>query len=904
MSSRNPSDDAPSERDLLIDSRDLEDQLLSEKSSSLWLGVYSRRHVLRAFRFYGILPHLESLGFEKVDLALEQLAPYRQALRLFDGEDRPENLLMELRAFEETLRPVKRLDDRFGPVMPQVMTIDWLTMQNPLAEFTADRPPFPGQEHPGLGMARPVTRMLIALARGRRLEAIVNHPNYYHNAWLYRDGFRFYDPENQARVKALHRDLRGLTAAEMAWAIELECVRSAETGQRFQWRSGLQLLPLSDRVRAYVESREHREQTERYLGKKRYELDQDRFRRLYPDRLARFRGRIRLPGAEENRRGAAGRKGVAMSDRSIYRMFKAVCEANPDAPAYRLKKGGEWRTVTWKEQLEACRKVSKSLIALGLNRGDRVCVLSNTRLEWTHADFGANACGFVTVGIYPSNLGEDCAYIIDHCGARAIFVENVEQLEKLMSVRDRTTGLDHYILFDGRSDPSRNVMGWEDFLSKGDAVSDERFEAAASAVAPDDLAALVYTSGTTGVPKGVMLTHDNLLFTADSVTGALPFKESYETLLFLPLAHVFARLIVYVCVRKALTVAFAEGIDKIGENLKEIRPHFIASVPRIFEKVYDKITTGAEEAGGIKEKLFRWAVGVGMEAGKYRLERKPVPGFLAFKRTLAEKLVFSKIHGAMGGRMQWAISGAAPLNKTIGEFFHACGILILEGLGMTENTSFSNVNRFDHYKFGTVGPTGPGIEMKLADDGEILFRGGNVMKGYYRNPEATAESIDSDGWLYTGDIGEIDEDGFLKITDRKKDLIITAGGKNIAPQRVEQTLKVSKYINQIVAYGDRRKYLTALITLETDNVANWAREQGIRFEDPGDLYKLPEVVKLLEDEVASCNSTLASFETVKKIRLLPGEFTIDSGELTPSLKVKRKVVLNKYLPLLNEMYEE
>ena len=483
-------------------------------------------------------------------------------------------------------------------------------------------------------------------------------------------------------------------------------------------------------------------------------------------------------------------------------------------------------------------------------------------------------------------------------------MENPEQLEKLMTVRDRTTSLDHYILFDGPSDPVRNVLSWDDFLARADEVESQRLETMAGAVARDDLAALVYTSGTTGDPKGVMLSHGNLLFTSDSVSGSLPIRSDLETLLFLPLAHVFARLIAYVCVCNAVPTAFAEGISQVGENLKEIRPHFIASVPRIFEKIYDKITSSAQEAGGVKEKLFNWAVSVGMEAGKYRQDGKPLPGMLAFKHKLAHKLVFGKIQAALGGRMQWAISGAAPLNKTIGEFFHACGFLILEGIGMTENTSFSNVNRFDHYKFGTVGPVGPGIEMKLADDGEILYRGDHVMQGYYRNQEATAETIDPDGWLYTGDIGEIDEEGFLKITDRKKDLIITAGGKNIAPQRVEQMLKLSKYINQIVAFGDRRKYLTALVTLEIENVKIWAEEFGLKYADPSELCTRPEVQALIESEVETLNRNLASFETVKKVRILPDEFTVTSGELTPSLKIKRKVVLTNYRALLDEMYEE
>ena len=891
-------------RDPLFDTSDLEDQLLAGKSSTLWLGRYSKRKILESLKHHGILPHLRDLGFRNLRVALSQVEPFRQSLRIFEGMDDPAHLLMELRVHDGTLCPATRLEDGLGDRLPRVLTIDWLTMQNPGGRFTTRRPPFPGQDHPGLGMSRPLIKMLISLAESMNLEGIVNHPNYYHNAWLYREGFRFYDPMDQARMKAIHRDLTGMSPVEVAWAVELGCVRALATGRWFRWESGLQILPISRRLKEFIDSESHRLRTAELFREKHYTLDANRFRLLYEERMERFHGRIDEPAVDSREPADPEPGGGPMSYSSIFEMLRSVCEANPDKVAYRRKKDGAWESITWKQQSEACARVSRALIALGMNRGDRICVLSNTRLKWVQADFGINSPGFVTVGIYPSNLAEDCAYIIDHCGGRAIFVEDTGQLDKLMMVRDRTATLEHYILFNGPSDRSRNVLSWDDFLARADEVEPERLEAMASATARDDLAALVYTSGTTGNPKGVMLSHGNLLFAGDSVSGSLPIQPYFETLLFLPLAHVFARLIAYVCVRNALPLAFAEGLPQVGENLKEIRPHFIASVPRIFEKVYDKITSGVQEAGGIKEKLFNWAIGVGMEAGKYRQAGRPLPGMLAFKHNLASKLVFTKIHAALGGRLQWAISGAAPLSKTIGEFFHACGILLLEGLGMTENTSFSNVNRYDHYKFGTVGPVGPGIEMKLADDGEILFRGEHVMQGYYRNAEATAEVIDSEGWLYTGDIGEIDDEGFLKITDRKKDLIITAGGKNIAPQRVEQTLKLSKYINQIVAFGDRRKYLTALVTLDMDNVKAWAAENGLAFDDPSELCTKPEVQTLVEREVASYNRNLASFETVKKIRILPGEFTVESGELTPSLKIKRKVVLANHQALLDEMYAD
>lgn len=333
-----------------------------------------------------------------------------------------------------------------------------------------------------------------------------------------------------------------------------------------------------------------------------------------------------------------------------------------------------------------------------------------------------------------------------------------------------------------------------------------------------------------------------------------------------------------------------------------MRPDFICSVPRIFEKIYAKITASAQDAGGVKKKIFDWALQVGYAASRHQQNRQPLPGFLQFKHKLANKLVLHKIQAAFGGRLMWAVSGAAPLNKSIAEFFHACGVLILEGIGMTENTSFTNVNRYDHNKFGTVGPVGPGIEMKLAPDGEVLYRSKGNMKGYFKNPEATAEAIDPNGWLYTGDIGEIDRDGFLKITDRKKELIITSGGKNIAPQRIERILRTSRFISQAMAYGDRKKYVTALVTLNREYVEPWAKANGITFKRFEELAEHPQIKQLIMEEVKAKNVELASFESVKKVEIVPQDFSIGGGELTPTLKLRRKVVTDKYQEIIDGMY--
>jgi len=591
-----------------------------------------------------------------------------------------------------------------------------------------------------------------------------------------------------------------------------------------------------------------------------------------------------------------------MEHRSIHELFAHVARSRAGEVAYRYKSGGAWHDVTWSEHSATVRAVAKALVGLGVASGDRVCILGQSRLEWVQSDFGIMIAGGVSVGIYPANLAPDCGYVIGHSDASVIFVENDEQLEKVLAERPQTPKLRHIVRWDGPADPAAGVTGWKEFLELGDSVSDGAVEERAAAVGPDDLAALVYTSGTTGVPKGAMITHRNLLFASDSATRSLFLEPGYTTLLFLPLAHVFAKLIVFLCMQNGITVAFAESIPKVADNLKEVRPHFLASVPRIFEKVYDKVTSGVEEAGGLKKRMFHWALGVGQEVSALGQRKQPVPGLLRLEHAVATKLVFRKIQAALGGRLVYAISGAAPLNKEIGEFFHACGVLILEGLGMTENTSFTNVNRFDHNKFGTVGPAGPGVEMKLAEDGEILFRGPNVMKGYFKNPAATAETVDPDGWLHTGDIGEIDADGFLRITDRKKDLIVTAGGKNVAPQRIERILRTSHYISQAVAIGDKRKFIGALVTLDPESVPAWARARGIAFASVAELASHPQVVELIESEVRDRNQQLASFESVKKLRILPRDLSIEQGELTPTLKIKRKVVLEKYRDLVEEMY--
>jgi long-chain acyl-CoA synthetase len=558
--------------------------------------------------------------------------------------------------------------------------------------------------------------------------------------------------------------------------------------------------------------------------------------------------------------------------------------------------------VTWSEFYQQLRKAAKSLIALGIGKNDKANILSYTCYRWVLTDMAMMSIGSCTVGIYQSNLPKDCQYIIDHSESVLVFAEDLHQLGKLLEIRDEIPNIRKVILFKGEHHDDW-VMTYEEFLELGSEVSDEALEERIADVTSSDLAAIVYTSGTTGLPKGAVLTHDNITFTAQSVLGSAQILDGDEALLFLPLAHIYARTCVGVSMIAGNTTTFARGLDSLGEDFKIARPHWFPSVPRVYEKVHTKIISGAESKGGLALKIFRWACRIGRKVSDCKLEKRSVPALTALQYKLASKLVFAKVHAALGGRVRWCISGAAPLNPDIGRFFHAAGVLILEGIGMTENTSFTNVNRYDNYRFGWVGPTGPGIEQKVAEDGEVLYRGRNVMKEYFKMPEETAETLTEDGWQHTGDLGEIDDVGFLRITGRKKDLIVTAGGKNIAPSAIEGSLATSKYINQACVIGDRRKHLTALLTVDPDNLKEYAEENGISYQSLEELVKDERVLALLDSEVEEKNKAFATFETIKRFRVVD-EFTIENGFLTPTMKVKRNVVMEKYADLIEEMYPE
>ncbi len=597
-----------------------------------------------------------------------------------------------------------------------------------------------------------------------------------------------------------------------------------------------------------------------------------------------------------------------MTPDTLARMFWDRVERSGDRPAHQFKQSADWKTITWREVGDVVREVALGLLALGRGKGDAVALLSTSRAEWVQADFAIFSAGCVTVPVYPTYPPDLIAYVVNDSGAKTIIVEDPAQLSKVLEARDKTPGLEQIVVITGYDapQPPKMVMTWETLRRLGRDSVDAHRSTLAERVAstrPTDLATIVYTSGTTGPPKGVMQTHGNHIAAVTASKQATPVEEGWVHLLFLPLAHSFARLESFLGVAHGLTTAFAENLDKVGENLKETRPHFICSVPRVFEKVYGKILAGVEAGSPAKRKIFGWAVSVGRDVSRHQQRGQPVPATLELKRKLAHRLVFSKLHAALGGRLQWAVSGGAPLSRDIAEFFHAAGILLLEGYGLTETCPALTFNRPDRFKFGSVGQTLPGVQLRIAADGEILARGPNIATlGYFKQPEATREVFDLDGWFHTGDIGTIDGDGFLVITDRKKDLIVTAGGMNIAPQNIENLLKADPFISQVMIYGDRRPYPVALITVNPEELSKFAREQGILTSEAAAIVKHPKVVERVGRTVEEKNTQLQSYAKIKRFTVLATDFTLDGGELTPTLKVKRRVVSQKYKDTIEELY--
>jgi len=569
-----------------------------------------------------------------------------------------------------------------------------------------------------------------------------------------------------------------------------------------------------------------------------------------------------------------------------------------------VKKEGAYRPISTQEFGDGVKHFALGLKALGFEAGQRLCLLSENRPAWTMTDFATLCAGGLTVPIYTTLVPEQVRYIIDDSDATVVVVSNAEHWKKIEPLRPGLAKVKHYITF--ADEAPAGVLTLKAVQEKGRALAAAQpglFDELVARVKPGDEATLIYTSGTTGVPKGVVLTHDNLVSNIRTSAEIIHISPKDTALSFLPLSHVLERMVMFIYIYKGSTVAFAESVEAVAQNLLEVRPHLMVSVPRVFEKIYAKVMDQVLASPAPRRKIFFWALKVGKAYAALKLAGKPVPGGLSFKRSIAAKLVFSKITAKTGGRVRLFVSGGAPLSKDIAEFFYAIGLTILEGYGLTETSPVISINALEATRLGTVGKVIPGVEVKIAADGEILARGPNIMKGYYKK-EAETREVFENGWFKTGDIGRFDNDGFLVITDRKKDLIITSGGKNIAPQPIENLLKTSPYIASAVVIGDRRRFVSALVIPQFEKLSEYAKGQGIAFTGMEDLVRDKKIVAFLLNEVTKATPQLASYERVKKIAVLPRDFEIEKGEITPSLKVRRANVTAKYQEMIDAIYKE
>jgi long-chain acyl-CoA synthetase len=591
--------------------------------------------------------------------------------------------------------------------------------------------------------------------------------------------------------------------------------------------------------------------------------------------------------------------------KTIPEIYLKRLQLTPEGTAYSVKTNGIYQPVTWKELNSKILGIYHSYKKTGIQSGDRVAILSNTRPEWLVADF-ANLCsGVVTIPIYQSNTVEDVAYLLNHSEAKLVFAEDEAMIKKLEAAFLINKTSIPVVTF---STPVSAINGappipFEEFAAPtSNKTIEDEFKKNAESVLPDNIASIVYTSGTTGQPKGVVLSHFNFLGELRSIIQNFDLGENDTTLCFLPLAHILGRVESLLPLMSGINLAFAENINAVSQNLIEAKPTVLVSVPRIYEKIYSKIQSDVATKPKYTQSLFNWAVETGRKVARLQSDHQPIPLPLELKYKIADQLVFSKIRTKFGGRVRMTVSGGAPLSAELCEFFHAAGIKVVEGYGLTETTAAISVNRPDDFSFGTVGKPLGNTEFRFAEDGEIQTRGDMVFREYFKNPTATAEVFTDDGWFCTGDIGEITQRGFLKITDRKKELIKTSGGKYIAPQKLENLLKGVRFISQAMIYGDREKYIVALITLNEAEIQKWAASQGISFTNFEDLTKEAKVLDLVQKEINGVNTHLAHFETIKKFRILPKDLSIEAGELTPSLKLKRKVCTERYKDYIQSLY--
>ena len=595
-----------------------------------------------------------------------------------------------------------------------------------------------------------------------------------------------------------------------------------------------------------------------------------------------------------------------MNRGTLTQLFFTTVDRHAGLPAaFRSKVGGAWVSITHREALERVQAISLGLRELGIKPGDKVAIVSENRPEWALTDYACLCARAADVPIYPTLTAKQTEYILRDSESVAVFCSTAAQVAKVLEVKGALPGLQQIIVFDGDVAAGRpGVISLAALEGKGRAVVSKHpnWKAEALSAGPEDLATLIYTSGTTGDPKGVMLSHYNIWSNVQAVLQMIPIGSGDECLSMLPLSHSYERMVDYTLFQAGVIINYAESFDTVATNLQEVKPTVVLSVPRLYEKVYARVLENALSGSIIKRNIFFWAKRAGEQWATLSLAGLPIPGGLALKKKLADRLVFAKLRARTGGRIRFFVSGAAPLSADIAKFFYSAGLPVIEGYGLTESSPVLTLNPLDRIKLGTVGRAIPGVELKIAQDGEILARGPNIMQGYYKLPEATKETLDVGGWLHTGDIGEIDSDGYLKITDRKKELLKTAGGKYIAPQPIEMAVKRNKFVANAMLYGDRRKFPIILIVPNFDTLERWAHERSLTYATRAELIALADVHAKIEREVMSMLSHLAKFETPKKVVLLEKDFTIESGELTPTLKVKRRVVEQHYTGQIDAAY--
>jgi long-chain acyl-CoA synthetase len=590
---------------------------------------------------------------------------------------------------------------------------------------------------------------------------------------------------------------------------------------------------------------------------------------------------------------------------TLNRLFVDAVATYRKPDALQVRRDGRYQPISHDTLAERVRRTALGLEELGVRPGDRFAVLSENRPEWAIADFACLMTGVADVPIYPNLPSDQVAYILRDSGAAGIFVSNAEQAKKVAEIRGQCPALRHVVTF--AADATGADLTLAALEASGAAADTEARRAAyldrANAVRPEDLATIIYTSGTTGEPKGVMLTHDNIYSNVAAGRAAIPFAGVDIALSFLPLSHIFERMAGhYLMIATGTSIAYAESVDTVPLNLTEVRPTLVLSVPRLYEKMYARVLENALSGGGLKKRIFFWARGVADRWADVKLAGGEPRGWLALQYWIAHKLVFSKLQARTGGRLRYFVSGGAPLAPEINKFFYAAGLVILEGYGLTETSPVIAVNTPEEFRIGTVGKPAAGVEVTIAPDGEILTRGPHVMKGYFNKPAATAEAIDTSGWFHTGDIGEL-RDGFLAITDRKKDIIVTAGGKKIAPQPIEGKIKTNEYVSQAVMIGDKRKFPIVLIVPNWDSLEKWATLNNILWTDRAQLLAMPTIQMKMDKEVLGECEGLARYERPKKVALLENDFSIERGELTPTLKVKRRVIDKTYKALIDSLYE-